>query len=169
MVPPTIDDIDVIACGLASSEDRKWDHNLSSSDDDDWEEMNKKHIAKLNSITNDKIRTAYFQQIVIDIDVAEQMKRGDWAVWMLQRHPELLDEDFMTSESRENANYHTLNTLISNYEKGEALVKKCQELSRITRELIEPAADAPKKEWMAYAKDLRTEYEKVIKMELVGK
>jgi len=166
MVPTTITDIDVIACGLATEKDRDWDRDMP------WEWTHKidaKHIAKLNSISNDRVRTAYFQQIVRDIDVAEEMERGDWAAWLIEHHPDLLDKDVLTAESREDANRHTLDKLISDYEKEEAVMKRYQQLTRIAHELIKPAADAPKEEWMAYARGLQTEYEKIIKTVLHDK
>lgn len=163
MAPPTITDIDVIACGLATEKDREWDRLIP------WgrsREIDAKHVAKLNSISNDRVRTAYFQQIVRDIDVAEEMERGDWAAWLIHHHPNLVDEDMLTTESREDANHHTLNELIAKYEKEEAEMKKYQRLTQIAVELIKPAAGAPKEEWIAYARGLKTEYEKVIKLTL---
>lgn len=170
MAPPTIEDIDVIAWGLATAEDRDWDRDIQPPPWPHFLEINAKHVAKLESISHDRVRTAYFQQIVRDIDVAEQMERGDWAVWLIQHYPEQLDEeDLLTFESREDANRHTLNQLITDYEKEEREIKKYQQITKISHELIEPAASAPKKEWMAYAKGLKTEYEKMIKISLQDK
>jgi hypothetical protein len=140
---PTITDIDVIARGHAVHADKTRDYSQQKSYDE--------VIAKLNTFTDDHVRTAYFQQIVRDIGVAENMERGDWADWLIGTHPKLVDEDMFDFDSRENANYHTLNQIIKEFEDKEA------KLIVIDQDCTEPQADADVEKWKVYAHGLKRE------------
>lgn len=80
-----------------------------------WDSKLKAAKEVIHSAKTDKERTAIFQYVIQNLDVAEQIKRGDWCLWVIQARPDLYGLSGRNSAERQNSNSHVVDDLIYEY------------------------------------------------------